>query len=254
MLPFLLSRYDRKSLAALAALLAVCAAIGLLWNDLLRINLRTVNTFLVAIWVVMGALLCWDVRPAQDVALALVGLAGGTLFEWWGTQTHLWAYFTGEQPPLWILPAWSVAALATARIAFALENLFSRSSINWWVPYWLLVAVFVAGMARFLWPAVAMPSSWVLAGLMGLVMITCRAPRRDVALMVGGCALGYFLEYWGTSRGCWTYYTHQVPPPVTVMAHGFSQVVFARTLTALDMVRGRVGLPGSIRAREAVNP
>ena len=37
-----------------------------------------------------------------------------------------------------------------------------------------------------------------------------------------------FLEYWGTSRGCWTYYTGETPPLIAAIAHGFASVAFAR--------------------------
>ena len=67
-------------------------------------------------------------------------------------------------------------------------------------------------------------------------------------------ALGYFLEYWGTSRACWTYYTGQVPPPITVMAHGYGQVAFARALDAMDWGFKRMGAPWTVRAREASAP
>jgi hypothetical protein len=247
---FFLSRFDRWSLVALALLVALYVTIPLIWNDLYRLNLHVINWFLIAIWVFMSVVLCWDVRPAQDLALAVVALAGGFLFEGWGTNTKLWWYFTGEKPPLWILPAWPVAALATARIGFIVDRLLMGRAMNWKLLYWLFVLVFIVAMAGFSRPAVMMAPTWVMSGVVGLVILTGRAPRRDVSLLLAGVALGYFLEYWGTSRSCWTYYTRQIPPPVTVMAHGFAQVVFARTLTGLDRVRARLGLPWTVRARD----
>lgn len=251
MLRFFLSRYDRWSLVALALMAAVYITIPLVWKDLAAQNIQVVNWFLITIWVFMSALLCWDVRPARDTALAVVALAGGFLFEGWGTTTRLWSYFTGESPPLWILPAWPVAALATARIAFLLDRALMRlPAVNWNILYWLFVVVFAAGMARFIRPSLWMMPTWVMCAAVGLVIVTGRAPRRDVSLLVAGMALGYFLEYWGTSRACWTYYTRQVPPPVTVMAHGFAQVVFARTLSALDLVPRALGAAWTVRARD----
>ncbi len=254
MLRFLLSRYDRWSLAALAAMVALYVTIPYVWNDLARQNLRVVNWFLIAIWLFMTALLCWDVRPAQDIALAAVALAGGALFEGWGTNTGLWTYFTGEKPPLWILPAWPVAALATARIVFAFDRVLIRWNLNWKVLYWALTAVFALGMGWFIRPSVTMASTWVMCGIVSLVIVTGRSPRRDVALVLAGMALGYFLEYWGTSRACWTYYTRQTPPLVTVMAQGFAQVVFARTLDAMDWVLSRLGAPWTVKARDGADP
>jgi hypothetical protein len=253
MLRFFLSRYNRWSLVAIAFMAALFVIIPLVWTDLFRLNLHVINWFLIVIWVFMTALLCWDVQPAQDIALAVVALAGGFLFEGWGTHTGLWHYFTGDKPPLWILPAWPVAALATARIAFLLDRLFLGRTLDWRIPYWLFVLVFAVGMGRFIRPSIGMVPTWVTIAVVVLAIVTGRAPRRDVSLLAAGVALGYFLEYWGTSRNCWTYYTGQIPPPVTVMAHGFAQVVFARTLSGLDRVLGRLGVPWTVRARDGAD-
>jgi hypothetical protein len=254
MLGFLASRYDRWSLVALAGMVILYVTIPWIWNDLARQNLRVVNWFLIAIWLFMTALLCWDVRPTQDLALAVVALAGGAMFEGWGTNTGLWWYFTGEKPPLWILPAWPVAALATARIVFAFDRILIRWNLPWKALYWIFVAVFALGMARFIRPSVMMVPTWLMSGVLGVVIATGNSHRRDVSLLLAGMALGYFLEYWGTSRACWTYYTREVPPLVTVMAHGYAQVVFARTLDAMDWVVKRLGVSWTVRARDGAMP
>lgn len=248
-----LARYDRKSVVVLVMAAFVYAGIGLFWNDLLRENLSVVNWYLVAIWIAMTALVCWDVRPSQDAALAVTALVGGWTFEWWGTHTGLWWYFTGEKPPLWILPAWPVAALATVRIAYGLEALLSRLGGNFRLAYWVLAAGFVLWMTRFLWPSVRMPATWV--ALAALVAIAAtggqeRWARRDVSLFLAGLALGIFLEYWGTSRNCWTYYTREVPPPVTAAAHGFAQIVYARVLAGLDRILQNLGFSWPVGPRE----
>lgn len=249
-----LARYDRKSLAVLAMTALVYAGIGFFWSDLLRENLRVVNGYLVAIWVVMTALLCWDVRPSQDMALALAAMIGGWAFEWWGTHTGLWWYFTGEKPPLWILPAWPVAALATVRIGYGVEALLSRLNWNFRVGYLVLAAGFVLWMTLFLWPSVRMPAGWVALAALGAIAASGgwegRSARRDVSLFLAGLGLGIFLEYWGTSRNCWTYYTREVPPPVTAAAHGFAQIVYARVLTALDRLSRRLGFRWPVGPRQ----
>jgi CHASE2 domain-containing sensor protein len=136
-------------------LLLLYVAIGVRWNDLLKLNIGVVNWLLLAIWILMNALLCWDVRPSQDLALAVVALAGGWVFESWGTHTQLWSYFTGDKPPLWILPAWPVAALATARIAWAIESALAQRQMNFTIPYWLLMALFTIS------PTFAIRGVWV---------------------------------------------------------------------------------------------
>ena len=52
--------------------------------------------------------------------------------------------------------------------------------------------------------------------------------RFAVLLLVfaAGAGLGYFLELWGTTRECWTYYTLQTPPLFAVLAHGAAAVAF----------------------------
>jgi len=49
--------------------------------------------------------------------------------------------------------------------------------------------------------------------------------------------LGYFLERWGTTRECWTYYTHATPPLFAVLAHGMAAVAFWRTGLLFRTVR-----------------
>lgn len=251
MLRFFLSRYNRWGLFGLAVVVVLWVGIPFFWNELYQANLHVINWFLIAILAFMSALLFWDVRPAQDLALGVLGLVGGFLFEAMGTHTGLWTYFTGEKPPLWVLPAWPVAALATARIAFVLDRFLMERAVNWKVLYWTFVLVFVVVMARFLWPSILMAPIWAMSAVGILVVVTGRAHRRDVSLMLAGMALGYFLEYWGTSRQCWTYYTGQIPPPATVMAHGFAQVVFARALDAMDWGVKRLGASWTVKARDA---
>ena len=76
-------------------------------------------------------------------------------------------------------------------------------------------------------------------------------PGRDAVLFVAGASLGIFLEYWGTSRRCWVYYSGQVPPAEAVFAHGFASVAFARGVQLIEAVMA----PGSeATASRAVPP
>ncbi len=74
-------------------------------------------------------------------------------------------------------------------------------------------------------------------------------PDRDLVLFVAGAGMGVFLEYWGTSRKCWTYWTAEIPPPVAVFAHGFASIAFSRAVTLLDVGLGR--LSGGQTAQDA---
>ena len=94
--------------------------------------------------------------------------------------------------------------------------------------YWLTVPAFVLLMTRFLWPSIHQPASMVVVGLMLLVTAVGVQRDRDMALFAVGAAAGIFLEYWGTSRNCWTYYTRATPPVEAILAHGFASIAFAR--------------------------
>ncbi len=236
-LSFLARGYDHKSAVALLLVLGLCVGIGIVNLGLLRANWNDVDWVLLGLWAGMAALLCRNIQPARDLALAGVALAGGFAIEWWGTHTQLWRYFTGDAPPVWILPAWPIAALAAVRIATALERGCSRWRLNWTVAYWIVLVLFATGMFRFVWPSRGLWPSQAAAGLIVLVIATGTAHRRDLCLFVAGAGLGFLLEYWGTSRECWTYYSGENPPLITAAAHGFAQVCYARTLDALTWLR-----------------
>lgn len=235
----LLAGFDRRSGVAVSLLLAAGGAVGLNWSDLVDPQ-GLVDFLLLGIWSWMALLLAWRVEPRRDLAMVFVGVGGGATIEWWGTNAELWAYFTEERPPLWILPAWPAAALAIDRMATLLEVLVERWERGTLGPaacrglYYALVPPFVLWMTVFLWPRRDHFASLVVMGLMALVAAHTREPRRDLALFAAGTVMGVFLEYWGTSRECWTYYTRQVPPPVAVVAHGFAAVAFSRAASLVD--------------------
>ena len=60
--------------------------------------------------------------------------------------------------------------------------------------------------------------------------------RRNFLILIAGSALGYFLEYWGTSTRTWIYYNHEMPPLVAIFAHGISSVGFSRTALLLNAI------------------
>jgi hypothetical protein len=228
--------YDRRSAAALALALCTYGAVGYHWRNLIRPELG-MDWLLAGIWIFMTGLLCWRLQPREDLRLVLVGLCGGAVIEWWGTTTELWRYFTAERPPPWIIPAWPVAALTIHRLPALLRPLWPGLDRLARLYYPLMLGFFVL-MARFLWPSVHIFSSQVVLALMlGVTLVRAR-PDRDVSLFLTGSALGLFLEYWGTSRYCWVYYTKQVPPAEAVLAHGFAAVAFCRAEEALADLTG----------------
>ncbi|HND29020.1 MAG TPA: hypothetical protein PKY30_26115 [Myxococcota bacterium] len=225
------SGYRSSSLVALGILGAVYAAVALIWNQYIDIS-RGMDWLLVGIWAFMTAVLCWNIQPRRDILRVGVGFVGGLCIEAWGTLTELWTYFTVERPPLWILPAWPVAALAIDRMAQVLDSVWPQRGA--WPLWALLLPSFVIWMSIFVQPTWEMNATRLaMVGMVG-VLVTVRDPRSDLLLFVSGSVLGIFLEYWGTSRYCWTYYTREIPPLQAMVAHGFASVAFARGVSLLE--------------------
>jgi len=229
-----LGRYDRKSLAALGFLLLSQVCVGVYIRDLIARNPWMWSDKLLGLtWLAMTLLLMWDIRPRRDVLLVLVGLAGGLVVEWWGTQTRLWEYFTTERPPPWIIPSWAVAALAIDRLG-RMFTPFIPVFGDTRVAYWGVFSSFILMALIFMRTAFGHASSWVVLAIMLFALFWRPTPPRDLCIFFGGSLLGFLLEYWGTSRHCWTYYTRQVPPTITVLAHGYASVIFSRTIQVLE--------------------
>jgi hypothetical protein len=244
LLAYLRAGYGKKSWLALGLLVTLGGIVGYRWSDLLDAN-GTMDWFLAGTWIGMALLITWDVNPRRDAVLLLVGFVGGGVIEWWGTNTRLWTYFTLERPPLWILPAWPIATLAIDRSWRILERLVielggsDSDARGFRIGYWLCVPTFVVTMlffARHTWSIFATQVVGV-----GMILLTLRLkqPRRDFLVFTAGSFLGIFLEYWGTSRMCWTYYTREVPPMVAIVAHGFAAIAFAR---GADLVESMLSL------------
>ncbi len=231
--------FTRWSLIPVVGVAIVAVAVALGWWELIDLD-QPFDGLLAGLWLFMTLALSWRFRLRRDLVLILVGACGGFLIEWWGTSTELWTYFTHERPPLWIIPAWPVAALATERLAYVLHRALPAGMPWLWRVAWLGLPVFIGFMLRFLAPSWHLTASHVVVGIMIGVAVSTRTARRDVTLFVMGTALGWFLEYWGTTRECWTYYTHQTPPWVTAFAHGFASVAFWRASRVIHDVFGMV--------------
>ncbi len=198
-----------------------------------------------------------------DALIVFVGIFGGLAIESWGTQTNLWHYYTAERPPLWIIPAWPIASLSIDRITrlldFGLKSLqtFVRGSIQsretldsaFKILYWLTFASFLSLMLVFIAPTFDKSYTWFALILCILLIITPTNYQYAFLTFVAGAGLGYYLELWGTTRECWTYYTYQTPPLFAVLAHGMAAVAFWRAGLVLKMIGGRVRA-GWARPRE----
>jgi hypothetical protein len=181
-----------------------------------------------------------------DLLIIFVGICGGLAIESWGTQTNLWFYYTDERPPLWIIPAWPIASLSIDRITRFLNWIFERKTTNLQSLisplYWLTFASFLSLMLVFVAPTFDKSYTWFSLVLCVLLILTPTDHRFALLTFVAGSGLGYYLELWGTTRQCWTYYTYQTPPLFAVLAHGMAAVAFWRAGLMLKMLGGRFGL------------
>jgi len=182
-----------------------------------------------------------------DALIVFVGVCGGLAIESWGTQTNLWHYYTAERPPLWIIPAWPIANLSIDRITRFVNWLLGKIRLTNFHPlfsilYWLTFSSFLALMLIFVAPTFDKSYTWLALTLCVLLILTPTDHRYAFLTFAAGAGLGYFLEVWGTTRECWTYYTNQTPPLFAVLAHGMASVAFWRAGLALKLVGGRIHL------------
>ncbi len=240
-LPALLG-WTRTSYVLMSAFLAVILLIIVVWWPLVADYASTADPniplwkqldwLLLGIFAVMSLLIMAGADLKKDAWIVLVGMAGGLAIESWGTQTRIWSYFTLERPPLWIIPAWPIASLSIDRLVrIAQKTLPGRwlnSSRLFTGLYWVIFPAFYLLMLAFAWPTIGKSMTWMALLIVALLILTPSDRRFAVLTFIAGSALGYFLERWGTTRACWTYYTHQTPPLFAVLAHGLASVAFWR--------------------------
>jgi hypothetical protein len=212
---------------------------------------RYMDWLLLGIFGFMSITIITRANLKTDLLIVFVGICGGLAIESWGTQTNLWHYYTSERPPLWIIPAWPIASLSIDRITRFLNwiiqefskrisptNLKSLLSNL----YWLTFASFLGLMLGFVAPTFDKSYTWFSVALCVLLILTPTDHRFALLTFIAGSGLGYYLELWGTTRQCWTYYTFQSPPLFAVLAHGMAAVAFWRAGLVLKSVWGRFGV------------
>jgi len=255
-------RFTRSSKYLMSAFALTLFVLGYVWWPLAEEYLNQVNWqgrwwlqldwLLIGIFLFMSILLMAGADLRRDATIIFVGFVGGLVIESWGTQTEIWTYYTAERPPLWIIPAWPIASLTIDRLVYVLDLLlkqgshpplstlpsppstFTRSAFVWL--YWLIFPLFFALLLSFVWPTLDKSFTLMAIGLCALLILTPTNHRLAVLTFVAGTGLGYFLELWGTTRLCWTYYTQETPPLFAVLAHGMAAVAFWRSALLLKMV------------------
>ena len=186
---------------------------------------------------------CCRADLRTDGLIVLVATMGGLVIKAWGTQTNLWFYYTSERPPLWIIPAWPIATLSIDRITRALSYFLPKENKRvYQILYWLTFVPFYVLMLIFVAPTFNKPYTIFALLLCALLIIVPTDRRLAILVFVAGAGLGYFLELWGTTRQCWTYYTYQTPPLFAVLAHGMAAFAFWRTGLILKKIGARFGL------------
>ncbi|MBI5946066.1 MAG: hypothetical protein HY864_17020 [Chloroflexi bacterium] len=236
-----------------------------------------IDWLLLGVFLFMSVTIVARANLKTDVLIVFVGICGGLAIESWGTQTNLWHYYTAERPPLWIIPAWPIASLSIDRISRFLdwlikalttevtksteEKLFPQGAVPnssvdspgtarqgrcvafvVKVLYWITFASFLTLMLVFVSPTFDKSYTWLSLALCILLIVTPTDQRFALLTFIAGAGLGYFLELWGTTRECWTYYTNETPPLFAVLAHGMAAVAFWRAGLIVKMIGGRIGL------------
>lgn len=213
-------------------------------------------------WLLLGVFLFMSITIVAranlktDVLIVFVGVCGGLAIESWGTQTNIWHYYTAERPPLWIIPAWPIASLSIDRITRFLNWIIGRNKAT--IPhflfsifYWLTFASFLILMLVFVSPTFDKSYTWLATILCVLLIVTPTDHRFALLTFIAGAGLGCFLELWGTTRECWTYYTYQTPPLFAVLAHGIAAVAFWRAGLLVKLVWGKfAGMRRAVLAKK----
>jgi hypothetical protein len=209
---------------------------------------RYMDWLLLGIFAFMSLTIVAHADLRRDLLIVFVGMIGGLVIESWGTQTNLWFYYTAERPPLWIIPAWPIASLSIDRLArllgWGVDRLRTRWSAShnkgtsgssgfsadklFRILYWTILPAFYILMLVFVAPTFDKSFTLMALLLCAMLIATPTNHRYAVLTFIAGSALGYFLERWGTTRQCWTYYTYQTPPFFAVLAHGMAALAFWR--------------------------
>ncbi len=276
--------WTRSSSVLLGGFFLLCGLIAYVWWPLAQQAFATVNWkgpwwqgmdwLLLGIFAFMSLTIMARADLRRDALIIFVGMVGGLVIEAWGTQTNLWHYYTAERPPLWIIPAWPIASLSIDRITRGLNWGVKRSNMKntkstkeltgkifvtfvpfvFKVVYWVIFTGFFALMLYFVAPTFGKSYTVMALLLVALLILTPTDHRYAVLTFLAGAGLGYYLELWGTTRQCWTYYTAQTPPFFVVLAHGMAAVAFWRAGRMIKWAWEKLARPVEKRSRNATAP
>ena len=273
--------WTRSSSVLLGGFFLICGLIVYVWWPLAQEALATVNWngpwwqymdwLLLGIFAFMSLTIIAHANLSRDALIVFVGMLGGLVIESWGTQTNLWHYYTAERPPLWIIPAWPIASLSIDRITrmlnWGVKRLNTKGTkVSKVFPscsfvsgvfkylYWIIFIGFYGLMLYYVAPTFGKSYTVMALLLVALLILTPTDHRYAVLTFLAGAGLGYFLELWGTTRQCWTYYTFQTPPFFAVLAHGMAAMAFWRAGLMVKWAWGILAAPALKKLRNAPNP
>lgn len=269
--------WTRSSSVLLGGFFLVCGLIVYVWWPLAQEAIAYIDWsgpwwlymdwLLLGIFTFMTLTIIAHANLGRDALIVFVGMFGGMVIESWGTQTNLWHYFTAERPPLWIIPAWPIASLSIDRITrmldWGVKKLNTKETRDhegksfetlFKYLYWIVFTGFFGLMLYFVAPTFG--KSYTVMALLLVVLLTLTPTNHRYAVLtfLAGSGLGYFLELWGTTRQCWTYYTLQTPPFFAVLAHGVAAVAFWRAGLMVKLVWGKLATPMLRKFRNEPNP
>ena len=248
--------FTRDSYILLAGFFLVIMLVVYFWWPLAAAMLRRIHWdgqwcfqmdwLLIGIFAFTSVTIIARAHLKTDALIIFVGLCGGLVIEAWGTQTNLWTYYTAERPPLWIIPAWPIANLAIDRITRTLDFFIKKITKKretrgiFKIAYWITFVSFMILMLSFVAPT--FDKSFTIFSLLicTIIILTPTNYRLATLIFIAGAGLGYFLELWGTTRHCWTYYTHQTPPLFAVLAHGMASVAFWRAGLLMKIISNKL--------------
>lgn len=251
--------WTRDSSVLLGGLFLVVVLVMYFWWPLAAAVLRRTNWdgqwwlhidwLLIGIFAFMSLTIVARANLKTDALMIFVGICGGLVIEAWGTQTNLWIYYTAERPPLWIIPAWPIANLSIERITRMLSFFITKITKKYDLTsmfknlYRIIFISFMLIMTAFIAPTLNQ-SFTIFSLLLCIIIILTPIDYRYATLtFIAGAALGYFLELWGTTNRCWTYYTHQTPPLFAVLAHGMAAVAFWRASLLFKYIEKKFAVP-----------
>ncbi len=78
---------------------------------------------------------------------------------------------------------------------------------------WVIVRYALGGWqtAQIILTQIGLPA-WIALAVVSALVLYRSDYRKDVPLFIAAYTLGYWGEWWGTTRGVWTYWNHATPP------------------------------------------